>query len=85
MAEAAPPAEPLRLHFVQCKFCGMLIEGAGVGHLSGGIHTGMQPEGECEMYSLSTPRNIHVMDPRSFVAFASKKHFVIFITFVLAW
>ena len=62
----------------------MLLEDAE-DHLSGGIHTGMLPEGECEMYSLSTPRNIHVMDPRSFVAFASKKHFVIFITFVLAW
>ncbi len=38
----------------------MLFEGAG-GNLSGGIHTGMLPEGECEMYSLSTPRNMLVM------------------------
>ena len=50
----------------------MLFEGAG-GNLSGGIHTGMLPEGECEMYSLSTPRNVHVMNDNVLsVAFASK-------------
>ena len=38
----------------------MLLEDAE-DHLSGGIHTGMLPEGECEMYSLSTPRNMLVM------------------------
>jgi hypothetical protein len=52
----------------------MLLEDAE-DYLSGGIHTGMLPEGECEMYSLSTPRNILVMnDIVLSVAFASKDH-----------
>ncbi len=50
--------QPLRRVRVSHFVLRMLFEGAG-GNLSGGIHTGMLPEGEFEMYSLSTPRNIH--------------------------